>query len=153
MKRGFRITMVMADSEFAPLQTLLSELHEALTLNLTAANKHELLVECRIHVIKEQMRVVCHLLPFNTLPRKMTANVILCMTKLLNHFPMKGGLLSMTLSPKMVMSGETINYKHNMLPFGSYCQDHKETAPHNRLAACTQGAILLGPSGNMQGAQ
>jgi hypothetical protein len=74
MKRGFRITMVMADSEFAPLQTLLSELHEALTLNLTAANKHELLVECRIHVIKEQMRVVCHLLPFNTLPRKMTAN-------------------------------------------------------------------------------
>lgn len=45
------------------------------------------------------------------------------------------------------------NYKHYKLPFGSYCQVHKVTNPRNSLAARTQGAISLGSSGNMQGAQ
>ena len=53
LKRGFRITTVMADGEFAPLQTLLSQLHEAPILNLTAENEHEPFVERRIRVIKE----------------------------------------------------------------------------------------------------
>ena len=142
LKRGFRITTVMADGEFAPLQTLLSQLHEAPILNLTAANEHEPFVERRIRVIKERTRAVRHSLPFKTLPRKMTANIVLYVTKLLNFFPTKGGL-STTLSPKMIMSGETINYKHYTLPFGSYCQVHEETAPRNSLAARTQGAISL----------
>ena len=43
----------MADGEFAPLQTLLSQLHEAPILNLTAENEHEPFVERRIRVIKE----------------------------------------------------------------------------------------------------
>ena len=153
LKRGFCATMVMANGEFAPLQTLLSELHESLMLNLrTAANEHKPFVECRICVIKGQTRVVHHLLPFKTLPRKITANIVLNVTYVLNFFLTKGGL-SMTLSPKTIMIGETINYKYYTLPFGSYCQVHEEAAPHNSLAACTQGTISLGPSGNMQGAQ
>ena len=56
------------------------------------------------------------------------------------------------LSPKAIMSGEQINYKHYKLPFGSYCQVHKDTAPRNSLAANTQGAISLGSSRNLQGA-
>jgi len=150
--RGFRITMVMADGEFAALQTLFTEIHGAPNINLTAANEHKPFIEHRIHVIKERVRALHHTLPFKRLPRKMTAHMVLYVTKLLNFFPVKNGL-SNTLSPKAIMSGEQITFKHYKLPFGSYCQLHEETNPRNSLALRTQGAISLGSSGNMQGAQ
>jgi hypothetical protein len=78
--------------------------------------------------------------------------MVLYVTKLLNFFPVKNGI-SETLSPKAILSREQINYRHYKVPFGSYCQVHEETAPHNSLAACTQGAISLGSNGNLQGAQ
>jgi hypothetical protein len=48
------------------------------------------------------------------------------------------------------MLGEQIHYKYYSMPFGTYCQVHKDL-PRNIMAACTQGAISLGPSGNAQG--
>ncbi len=49
------------------------------------------------------------------------------------------------------MSGEQVHYKYYLMPFGTYCQVHKEGSLCNNMAACTQGAISLGPSGNIQG--
>ena len=151
-KRGFCITTVMANGEFAALQTLLNDIIGAPDLNLTAANEHEPFIERRIHVIKERVRALRHTLPFKTLPRKMVAHMVLYCTKLLNFFPVKNGL-SDTLSPKAIVCGEQMNYKHYNLPFGSYCQVHEETDPRNSMAARTPGAISLGCSGNLQGAQ
>jgi hypothetical protein len=37
------------------------------------------------------------------------------------------------------------------VPFGQYCQILEEGHPRNGLGARTQGAIALGPSGNVQG--
>jgi hypothetical protein len=71
-------------------------------------------------------------------------------TKQLNLFPVKGGLSS-KLSPKQIMSGEVVQYKFCAMGFGRYCQIHEEDQPHNGMVARTQGAILLGPSGNAQG--
>ena len=71
--------------------------------------------------------------------------------KLLNFFPTKGGV-SDTLSPKTIMSGETLDYKkHLRLQIGQYCQVHEEDTPRNSLSPRTKGAISLGPSGNLQG--
>ena len=47
--------MVMADGEFASLQSLLNDIIGAPNLNLTAANEHEPFVERRIRVIKERV--------------------------------------------------------------------------------------------------
>ena len=45
-----------------------------------------------------------------------------------------------------------INYKqHCQLLFGSYVQAHQEPSPTNTQAACTVGAICLGPTSNIQG--
>ena len=64
---------------------------------------------------------------------------------------MKGGI-SDTLIPKTIISGETLDYKkHLILQIGQYCQVHEEDAPHNIQNPRTKGAILLGPSGNLQG--
>lgn len=78
--------------------------------------------------------------------------MVFFVVKLLNYFPAKGGVLSQ-YSPKTIMSGERINYKHYCLPFGTYCQVHEEDSLHNSLAAQMQGAISLGPSTNKQGGQ
>ncbi len=44
-----------------------------------------------------------------------------------------------------------MHYKFCTLPFGAYCQISEEAQPRNSLALRTQGALALGPSGNIQG--
>jgi hypothetical protein len=151
-QRGFQLMVVTADGEFKPLDMLMVNLPVAPRLNLTAANKHEPYVERKICVIKERVRAVRHLLPFSQLPMLMTTHMVFFVTKLLNFFPVNGGL-SNQYSPKAIMSGETINYKQYCLPLGTYCQVHEEDSLRNSMAARTQGAISLGPSNNRQGAQ
>ena len=80
-----------------------------------------------------------------------TIHIMFHAVKLLNFFPTKGGI-SDTLSPKTIMSGETLDYKkHLRLQIGQYCQVHEEDTLRNSLRPRTKGAISLGPSGNLQG--
>jgi hypothetical protein len=71
-------------------------------------------------------------------------------TKQLNLFPVKGELSS-KLSPKQIMLVKVVQYKFCAMGFGRYCQIHEEDQPCNGMVVRTQGAILLGPSGNAQG--
>ena len=82
----------------------------------------------------------------------MTTHMVFFVVKLLNYFPVKGGV-SDQYSPKAIMSGKVIQFKQYCLPFGTYCQIHEEDGPRNSLLAHTQGAISLGPSKNIQGGQ
>jgi hypothetical protein len=148
---GFQLMVVMADGEFKPLEKLLVDLVGEPRLNLTAANKHDPYVKRKIRVIKERLHAVRHSLPFSNISAQITTHMVFFVTKLLNFFPVKGGI-SDQYSPKAIMSGEIINYRQYCLPFGSYCQVHEEDLPRNSMEPCTQGAISLGPSTNRQGA-
>jgi hypothetical protein len=57
---------------------------------------------------------------------------------------------NVTEIPKQIMSGEVVHYKLCAMGFGWYCQIHEEDHPRNGMVQWTQGAILLGPSGNAQ---
>jgi hypothetical protein len=108
-------------------------------------------IERRIRVVKEHYRATRKSLPFERIPKIMTIHIVLNVVKLLNFFPTKGGV-SETLSPKTIMSGETLDYKkHLSLQIGKYCQVHEEDHPRNIQLTRTKGAISLGPSGNLQG--
>jgi hypothetical protein len=75
-------------------------------------------------------------------------HIVLNAVKMLNFFPTKGGILS----PKTIMSGETLDYKkHLSLQVGQYCQVHKEDTPCNSQSPRANSAISPGPSGNLQG--
>jgi hypothetical protein len=64
---------------------------------------------------------------------------------------MEGGI-SDTLSPRTIMSSETLDYKkHLSLQLGQYCQVDEEDMLRNSQNPCIKGAISLGPSGNLQG--
>jgi hypothetical protein len=81
----------------------------------------------------------------------MTIHVVLNVGKLLVFFSTKGGV-SDALSPKTIMSGETLDYKkHLSLQLGHYCQVYEEDNPRNSQIERTKGAISLGPSGNLKG--
>jgi hypothetical protein len=81
----------------------------------------------------------------------MMIHIVLNVINLLIFFQLKGGLYDI-LSPKTIMSGETLYYrKHLSLQIGQYCQVHQEVNPRNSQIARTKEAISLGPSGNLQG--
>jgi hypothetical protein len=85
------------------------------------------------------------------MPKLLKIHIVFHAVKLLNFFPTKGGILD-TLSPKTIMSGETLDYKkHLRLQIGQYCQAHEEDTPGNSQHPRTKGAISLGQSGNLQG--
>ena len=107
-------------------------------------------IERKIRVIKERVRAVVYSLQVNALPPKVLTHAVLFVTKQLNLFPVKGGI-SIQFSPKKILTGEVVHYKFCSLSFGQYCQISEEDTPRNSLAARTQGAIALGPSGNVQG--
>ena len=147
--RGFRITTLRMDGEFAPMKFDL--LAMGITLNVTAANEHVPQVERQIRVIKERARATRHSLPFKVVPIIVLIELIYFSTMWINAFPPKGGV-SENISPRGIMTGIQFDYgKHCRLPFGSYVQAHEEPNPTNTQAARTVGAICLGPTGNMQG--
>jgi hypothetical protein len=151
LQRGFKITTVHADGEFAPLQAMIQAMPGGPRVNLASANEHVPEIERRIRVVKERSRSIRHSLPFNKIPKLLIIYIVFYAVQLLNHFPAKGGV-SATISPKTIMSGETLHYKkHLSLQIGQYCQVHEEDAPRNSQLPRTKGAICLGPSGNVQG--
>jgi hypothetical protein len=150
LKRGFQIVFIKGDGEFAPLEVWMATVYGVPTLNLASANKHVPEIEKKIQVIKERVRAIIYSIPFNSLPARMLVHAVLFVMKQLNPFPVKGGLLS-KLSPKQIMLGEVVHYKFCPMGFGRYCQIHEEDQPRNGMVQRTQGAILLGPSGNAQG--
>jgi hypothetical protein len=151
LQRGFRITTVHAYGEFEPLKTLIESMPSGPMVNLASSNEHVPEIERRIRVVKERCRATRHSLPFEWIPKLLTIHIVFHAVKLLNYFPMKGGV-SDTLSPKTILSGETLDFKkHLHLQIGQYCQVHEEDTPRNSQWPRTKGAIYLGPSGNLQG--
>jgi hypothetical protein len=151
LKRGFHITVVHADGEFAPLKLLIESIPGGPVVNLASATENVPEIEHLIRVVKEQCRATRYSLPFESTPKTMTVHFVLNVVTLLNFFPTKGGV-SETMSPNNIMSGETLNYKKHLSPqIGQYCQVHEEDNPRDSQIARTKGAISLGPSGNLQG--
>ena len=151
LQRGFRITVLHADGEFASLKILIELMPGGPAVNLASANEHVPEIERRIRVVKEKSRGSRHSLPFQRIPKLLTIHIVFNSVRMLNFFPMRGGI-SNSISPKTIMSGEVLEYKqHLRLQIGQYCQVHEEELPRNSQVARTRGAISFGPSGNLQG--
>ena len=146
--RGFRIRVVNGDNAFEPLREGLSEM--AITLNITAAKEHVPCIERRQRVIKERCQAIRHSLPFTTVPRIITVNLVMFVVHWLNAFPVKNGV-SDTISPGLLLTGKVPDFnKHCKLMFGSYVQTHEENTPRNNQVARSLGAIALGPDTSQQ---
>jgi hypothetical protein len=86
LQRGFHITVVHADGEFAPLKPLIESIPGGPVVNMVSANKHVPEIKCCIRVVKERFRATRHSLPFEWIPKIMTVHIVLNVVKLLFFF-------------------------------------------------------------------
>ena len=115
---GFQVTVVTADGEFASLQECMVKLPGVPHLNHASASKHKPYIKRQIHVVKERVHAIRHSLPFMHFPKQLTIYMIFCVVKLLNYFPVKGGV-SDQFSPNAILARELVHYKYYFMPFGS----------------------------------
>ncbi len=145
---GFQVGTFLMDNKFEKLRNFMP----ILAINTTAAKEHIPEVECKIRLIKKRGRGILNTLLFKRMPRLMLVELIYHMVLWLNAFPAKSGL-SETLSPcKIVYRHKLDSANHYRLPFGMYYEVHNEPTPMNSMVTCSTHAIVLGPTGNLQGA-
>ena len=138
---------VLMDNEFEKLRNLVP----ILVVNTTAAKEHVPEVERKIRLIKERGRGILNTLPFKQMPRLMLIELVYHVVLWLNAFPAKSGV-SETLSPREIVYRHKLDFaKHCKSPFGMYCKVHDEPTPTNTMVTCSTPAIVLGPTGNLQG--
>ena len=81
----------------------------------------------------------------------MTIHAVLNIANMLNYFPTKQ-VISSEISPCSILTGESLEYKkHLTLQPGQYFKVHEDEGPRKSDKYRTQGAMCLGPCGNLQG--
>jgi len=144
---GFQVGTVLMDNEFEKLRNLVP----ILAINTTAAKEHVPEVERKIRLIKERGRGILNTLLFKKMPRLMLIELIYHVVLWLNAFPANSGV-SETLSPCEIVYQHKLDFaKHCKSPFGTYCEVHDDPAPTNTMVTRSTLAIVLCPTGNLQG--
>ncbi len=137
----------MMDNEFEKLWNLVP----VLAVNTTDAKEHVPEVKQCIRLIKEHGRGILNTLPFKKMPQIMLAELIYHVVLWLNAFQTKSGVLE-TLSPREIVMRHKLDFaKHCRALFGSYCKTHDKPVPTNTIVTRSTPAIVLGPTGNLQG--
>lgn len=142
--RGFRVTEVRADLEFACLEENILPT----ALHTVAADSHVPEVERSIRTIKERQRATVHGLPYKRIPTILCRALIQFTVRCLNQFPAPNGI-STDMSPLTIMTGyPTPDYNNLKIEIGAYAQVFEENNPTNTQKARTMGAIALNHLGN-----
>ena len=144
---GFQVGRILVDNEFEPLRSLVP----IVAVNTTAAREHVPEIERKIWLIKERGRGILNTLPFKKMPSAILVELIYHIVLWLNAFPTKSGV-SATLSPREIVLRHKLSFaKHCKSPFGTYCEAHDEPSPTNSMIPRSTPALVLGPTGNLQG--
>jgi hypothetical protein len=86
LRQGLHITVISGDQEFAVLNALTIVLPIAPHLDWDAASQHCGLIEHNIHFLKENICLLCHSLPFMTIPSIMVIRMVLHIITFVNGF-------------------------------------------------------------------
>jgi hypothetical protein len=149
--RRFTISAIVCDGEGA-VAALRTEIEaKGITVNLTAKSEHVPEIERAGRQMKERVRGF-----WNTLPYKLTALLIIYLVyycvSTINMFPKRSMVGSGAISPRELFLGRKTDVKVECrVAFGEYVQAHEDLDVTNTMAERTIGAIVLGPSGNVQG--
>lgn len=148
-RRGFVVTSMLMDMQFAPLRAAL--LKRGVTLNLASAKEHVGEIERFIRTLKERIRALRSRTPYKHIPHLLVNGLVTHAGKWLNVFPPKGGLPN--ISPRTLITGVKLDFnKHCRVDVGAYVQTHDEPDPSNDTNTNrTTGAIALGSNDNLQG--
>ena len=95
------------------------------------------------------IRSIRHNLPFNKVPKIFLIHLVFQAIKIMNQFPVKGGI-SDTITPTTIMTDKSLHYKkHICLQIVHSCNVNEEDTPQNSNQSRTKGTICMGPSRNI----
>jgi hypothetical protein len=117
----FNVITIEADGAF---QSIKHELHaEPYNIALTTcnANRHGETVERQIRFLKEQIRSVRIMMPYNKTPKRFTIEMVHRITILINSLPKQNGIHSI-LSPREIVTGK--KFQCPSIKIGQYFQGH-----------------------------
>jgi hypothetical protein len=103
--RGFKITTMYADRAFEHCKEELALL--GIDLICCDANAHVHFIERCIRFIKERIRGVRSMLPFNKIPKRLMMELIYTIVQLVNAVKRKGGVHP-TMSPRQIITGKKL---------------------------------------------
>ena len=122
-----------------------------LAINTTVVKEHVPELKRKTRLIKEQGRGILNTPPFKKMPRLMLIELVYQVVLWLNGFP-ENSEVSKTLSPRKIVYRHNLDFvKHCKLPFRMYCKVHDDPAPTNTTVTRSTLAIVLSPTGNLQG--
>ena len=78
LSRGFKVTTVLADNQFACVNADLQQIQPGIIFNPTAANEHQPHIKRDNQTNKEQIRAGFHSVPFKRLPIRMLVELVYC---------------------------------------------------------------------------
>ena len=147
IRGGFKVTYALMDGEFEALRGNLAD--NGIILNTTARDEHVGDIERYIRTVKERVRAIYNMLPFQRVPARLVIEMTKYSVFWLNAFPHINGISS-TMSPRVMITGQTIDFnRHCKYEFGEYVQTHEQH--DNSMSPRTIGALALRPTGNAQG--
>ena len=143
--RGFRVKIVIADGQFESLRGDIADL--GADLIIVARDEHVHDIERFIRTIKERVRADWIMMPFETGPPSLVAELVSRAIFWRNMFPLKTGL-SRTQSPGEIVLNRKLDFNTHcrVEPF-QYVQTHEET-DNTITTHRTVGAIATRPTGD-----
>ena len=112
------------ENKFEVLRDSLQD--KVIILNTIIANKHVPQIEREIKIVKERVCSTWNSSPYKKFPNKMISRMVENTVFLLNTLPLNSGM-SCTISPRMLMTGTTIDFnKHCKTEFGAYAKAHEK---------------------------
>jgi hypothetical protein len=144
---GFHLGMILMDNEFKKLRNLVP----ILIMNTKTAKEHVPEVEQQIRLIKKRGRGVLNTLLFKKMPQVILIKLIYHVVLWLKAFPTKTGMSAMLSLCEILYRHKLDFAKHCKAQFGMYCEAHNEPVRTNMMVTRLAPAIVLGPSGNLQG--
>ena len=112
---------MVIDNSFKCLRDDLREDGCNIELNCMAANEHEPHIDRCIHHLKECSRCTLAAINFKKLPKCLVSELVCAMVYWINSSPRRDGV-HLTLSPRAIMTGQSLTVKITEFKFGDYVQ-------------------------------
>ena len=115
----FNVVTIGADKAFDAVKSELEDAPYNVSLTTCDADRHVEVVERMIRFVKERIRTVCLAMPYKSIPKRFTIEMVHRVVVLMNPHPRKGSLHTV-LSPREIVTGK--KFRCPKIRIGQYVQ-------------------------------
>jgi hypothetical protein len=137
----FSVVSIEADGAFKCIKHDLQDKPYQVELTTCDADRHVETIEQQIRFLKERIRSVRMMMPYQKIPKQFTIKMVHRVTALINSLPKQNGIHSI-LSPKEIVTGK--KFRCPSIRIGQYVQGHTLVVPMTTDRRCQSIPYILG---------